>query len=83
MPMNDNPDNAASLDARGLMCPEPLMLLRNRVREMSDGDEIEVLATDPTTIRDFTDYCRFMKHQLIEQRHQGDTFYFRIRKGAA
>lgn len=81
--MTDRLDNAVTLDARGLLCPEPLMMLRNRVREMRDGEEIEVSATDPSTVRDFTDFCRFMGHQLLAQRQSGDTLYFRIRKGSA
>ena len=48
------------LDASGLVCPEPLMLVRNRVREMRTGEVLHVVATDPTTERDFTHFCRFM-----------------------
>jgi tRNA 2-thiouridine synthesizing protein A len=81
--MKDGSDNTVTLDARGLLCPEPLMMLRNRVREMRDGEVIEVVATDPSTVRDFTDFCRFMGHQLIEQRESGTTWHFRIRKGRA
>ena len=40
------------LDARGLRCPEPLMLVRNKIRELPDGNVLHVLATDPTTERD-------------------------------
>lgn len=69
------------LDTRGLICPEPLMLLRNRVREMPPGGEIEVTATDPSTVRDFTDFCRFMRHELLEHREEDGVLYFRIRKG--
>ena len=36
------------LDTRGLVCPEPLLLVRNRVREMRRGEILNVLATDPT-----------------------------------
>ena len=50
------------LDALGLRCPEPLMLLRNKVREMNQGDVIKVLATDPSTSWDFENFCRFMNH---------------------
>ena len=35
------------LDARGLRCPEPLMLVRNKIRELPDGNVLQVLATDP------------------------------------
>ena len=48
-----------SLDARGLVCPEPLMLVRNRVRDMHSGAVLYIQATDPSTGRDFTNFCRF------------------------
>ena len=55
------------LDALGLRCPEPLMLLRNKVREMNQGDVIKVLATDPSTSWDFENFCRFMNHEMLEK----------------
>ena len=57
------------LDATGLACPEPLMLLRNKVREMVSGDVIKVIATDPTTERDFIHFCEFMNHEYLAADH--------------
>ena len=36
------------LDAKGLICPEPIMLLHKAISEAKHGDKIEVFATDPT-----------------------------------
>jgi tRNA 2-thiouridine synthesizing protein A len=69
------------LDARGLRCPEPLMLVRNQVREMQSGQVLHVTATDPSTSRDFHNFCRFMGHELVEERQQEDVYEFWIRKG--
>ena len=73
------------LHARGLVCPEPLMRVRNRVRELEAGDLLLVMATDPSTSRDLTNFCRFMGH-ILEQAEERDTpagveFVYRIRKG--
>lgn len=54
------------LDAEGLLCPEPLMLARNALREMSSGEVLYVRATDPSTHRDFQNLCRFMGHELLQ-----------------
>jgi tRNA 2-thiouridine synthesizing protein A len=70
----------AELDATGLICPEPLMLVRNRVREMRSGQVLRVTATDPTTGRDFRDFCRFMGHALLAERRAGSTLEYWIRK---
>ena len=71
----------ALLDATGLRCPEPLMLVRNRVREMNVGEVLHVIATDPSTGRDFTNFCRFLGHALLEESRRGETFEYWIRKG--
>lgn len=70
-----------TLDATGLMCPEPVMLLHRKVREMASGDELAVLATDPSTQRDIPKFCTFLGHELLlaEERETGQ-FYYRIRK---
>ncbi len=71
------------LDARGLNCPEPVMLLHNKVRGMQPGELLEVLATDPSTTRDIPTFCRFLGHALVtqESREDGGEFRYLIRKG--
>lgn len=68
------------LDATGLVCPEPLMLVRNRVRGMAVGQSLKVIATDPSTERDIPNFCRFMGHELLL--HEGETgrYTYVIRK---
>ena len=51
-----------SLDARGLFCPEPIMMLHQQFRQMQLGDECEVLATDPATERDIPKFCNFLPY---------------------
>lgn len=68
------------LDTQGLLCPEPLMLLRNRVREMHSGEVVHISATDPSTERDFAHFCRFMGHEMLEARLDSRVLEFWIRK---
>ena len=63
------------IDATGLICPEPLMIVRNRVREMRP------VATDPSTTRDFRNFCRFLGHTLEELGATGERLEFVIEKG--
>lgn len=69
-----------AIDAVGLECPEPLMILRNKVRGMAVGETVSVVATDPSTVRDFTNFCRFMGHELAESSSDGDRYRFVVRK---
>ena len=70
-----------TLDTTGLVCPEPLMLVRNRIREMRSGEVLHVRATDPSTGRDFNNFCRFMGHEVIDHSRESAVYHYRIRKG--
>lgn len=72
-----------TLDACGLLCPEPVMLLHSKVRDMAPGQVLEVLATDPSTERDIARFCQFLGHQLLAFDRQGEQLRFLIRKKEA
>ncbi|QLF91932.1 sulfurtransferase TusA [Pseudomonas sp. ABC1] len=68
------------LDASGLNCPEPVMMLHNSVRGLEAGALLKVIATDPSTRRDIPKFCLFLGHELVEQQEQDGTFLYWIRK---
>ncbi|MFT5579881.1 MAG: tRNA 2-thiouridine synthesizing protein A [Paraglaciecola psychrophila] len=53
------------LDTSGLLCPEPVMMLHGKIRGMTIGDIVEVIATDPSTTRDIPKFCVFLNHELL------------------
>ncbi len=83
--MNTLTDNTAEhadheLDARGLYCPEPVMLLHRAVRDMGAGELLRVYATDPSTERDIPRFCDFLGHTLVSAVQRDDEFHYVIRK---
>jgi tRNA 2-thiouridine synthesizing protein A len=76
--MNDTIDK--SLDASGLLCPEPVMMLHKVMREAAIGNLIEVIATDPSTLRDIPKFCLFLGHELVDQKETEKNYFFYIRK---
>ncbi len=72
----------AILDASGLNCPEPVMMLHNKVRDLAPGGLLKVIATDPSTRRDIPKFCMFLDHELVEQSEEGGTYLYWIRKKA-
>ena len=68
------------LDASGLLCPEPVMMLHQAVRKMQSGEEIRVTATDPSTERDIPKFCHYLGHELLEQTAEQGTYCYRIKK---
>lgn len=72
----------AELDARGLFCPEPVMMLHNRINDVQPGGILRVVATDPSTTRDIPRFCQFLGHELVQQLEDGDLFIYLIRRGS-
>ena len=54
-----------NLDALGLRCPEPVMMVRLQMRKMQVGETLLIIADDPATTRDIPAFCRFMDHELV------------------
>lgn len=77
---NPLPDPDHCLDASGLLCPEPVMLLHNKVRDIGAGEVLEVLATDPSTQRDIPRFCQFLGHTLLSEQVEEGRFRYLIRK---
>ncbi|WP_127959232.1 sulfurtransferase TusA [Serratia microhaemolytica] len=80
--MNDTFSQAdQTLDAQGLRCPEPVMMVRKAVRHMEEGQTLLILADDPATVRDIPGFCRFMDHTLLAQQTEQLPYHYLVRKG--
>ena len=75
-------ENVRELDACGLFCPEPVMLLHNEIRDMQVDELLRVIATDPSTTRDIPKFCLYLGHELIEESQQDGKYYYLVRKKA-
>ena len=80
--MSFNPELATkTLEAEGLRCPEPVMMVRKTIRNMKEGEILLVTADDPSTTRDIPSFCRFMDHQLIAAQTEQLPYQYLIKKG--
>lgn len=70
-----------TLDTQGLRCPEPVMLVRKKIREMQDGEILLIIADDPATTRDIPGFCQFMEHTLLQSITDKAPYQYWIRKG--
>lgn len=69
------------LDATGLYCPEPVMLLHNRVRDLAPGETLLLIATDPSTKRDVPKFCNFLGHPLLEEDELDGAYHYLLQRG--
>jgi tRNA 2-thiouridine synthesizing protein A len=79
--MNTTIEANIVVDATGLRCPEPLMVVRNKMMDMDSGQIIKVIATDPSTSWDFPKFCKFLNHELIHQEESENQYVYWIKKG--
>jgi tRNA 2-thiouridine synthesizing protein A len=68
------------VDASGLLCSLPLLRLKKALMEISSGDVVKVIATDPAAHLDFGVYIDQAGHQIVEFIKLTDTQIFYIRK---
>ncbi|MGX5915279.1 sulfurtransferase TusA [Aliidiomarina sp. Khilg15.8] len=71
------------LDTIGLRCPEPVMLIRAKMRKMEAGQTLLVIADDPATKRDVPSFCRFMDHGLLNAQTEQTPYQYLLQKGLA
>ena len=66
------------LDVKGLNCPLPILRTKKALSEMSSGQVLRVLATDPGAVKDFHAFAKQTGNQLLAdaQVDQAFEFYF-------
>jgi tRNA 2-thiouridine synthesizing protein A len=73
-------DSVSELDCRGLVCPEPVLRLRQAVAALPSGGLLRMLATDPATEVDVRAWTRRMGHRVVSVELRDDLFVFIIQK---
>ncbi|MEY4769225.1 MAG: hypothetical protein RL637_1864 [Pseudomonadota bacterium] len=57
--------NYYSLNVRRLLCPLPVIRTQNKIAELVNGDQLEIIGTDPGMLQDIPTWCRIHKHHLL------------------
>jgi tRNA 2-thiouridine synthesizing protein A len=73
---------SATLDARGLNCPLPILKTKKAIKEVPVGDTLTVLTTDPGSVKDMEAFSRSTGNDLMESRQEGTTYTFLLRRKA-
>jgi len=73
--------NEHRLDARGLLCPMPVIRTQTAVTGLAPGDTLIVLATDPGTLHDIPAWCRVHGHDIVATTRDGLEIAITIRIG--
>jgi tRNA 2-thiouridine synthesizing protein A len=68
------------IDTRGMNCPLPILKAKKALADMSSGDVLKVVATDPGSVRDFQAFARQTGNELVEQTSANDEFVHYLRR---
>jgi len=70
------------VDARGLLCPLPVLRLRKALLDLPQGAILRLIATDSMAQVDVPHYCSVAGHAMVGMRDLGDgAFEFTVERG--
>lgn len=69
-----------SLDVKGLNCPLPILRTKKALKTVAVGDLLQVIATDPGSVKDMDVFCRQTGNELVEWLDEGGVYTFIIKR---
>jgi TusA-related sulfurtransferase len=70
----------ATLDTFGLMCPIPIIRTAARIKQMTVGQILEVLADDEQILEDMPAWCASNGHSLLEVTEENGEYRLYVKK---
>ncbi len=68
------------IDTSGLNCPLPILKAKKALNDVSSGQVLKVIATDPGAARDFEAFARQTGHELVMQEKTETAFVFALKR---
>ena len=68
------------LDARGLSCPLPILKTKKSLNELTSGQVLKVVATDPGSIKDMQAFANQTGNALLSSAEENKTYVFFLKK---
>lgn len=76
----DIPTAAMRIDCSGMQCPGPIMKVFETMKNMKDGEVMEVSASDPGFARDIGAWCRRTGNTLVSNERRGNDYVACVKK---
>lgn len=68
------------LDVKGLNCPLPILRAKKALKNVAMGELLQVIATDPGSVKDMDVFCRQTGNELVEWSDEGGVYTFVIKR---
>ena len=69
-----------TIDCKGLSCPEPILHTKMAMNELSSGQVLEVVATDPGSLNDMDAWSRRTGNPIVDKTENDGVFKFFLKK---
>jgi len=76
IPMNFDKD----LDARGLNCPLPILRAKKALADMTSGQVLRIVATDPGSVKDFQAFSKQTGNELLSHAEANKEYTFFMKR---
>ncbi|HEB81043.1 MAG TPA: sulfurtransferase TusA family protein [Chromatiales bacterium] len=73
-------DYDQEVDASGLNCPLPILRAKKALSAMQSGQVLHIIATDPSSMKDFDAFAKQTGNELLESREEGGKYFFLLKK---
>ncbi len=70
----------ATLDCFGLLCPMPIIETAKKLKELQEGEVLEVVSTDPGIKEDMPSWCRLTGNEFLGLEEEGELIRVYVRK---
>ena len=68
------------LDARGLSCPLPILKTKKALNELTSGQVLKVIATNPGSVKDMQAFSTQTGNPLLSQSEENKDYVFYLKK---
>ena len=69
-----------TFDARGMLCPMPILKTAKMIKEVEVGQVLEVFADDEGAKEDFPSWCQQTGHEFLGMEEEEGYFKFYIKR---
>ena len=69
------------LDARRLLCPMPVIRTQNKVKDLQQGDTLEIVCTDPGALNDIPAWARINGHRVVSSEESDNEIIITVQVG--
>jgi len=70
-----------TLDTKGMNCPLPILKTKKAMKDLAAGETLEVLSTDPGSVKDMEAFCKSTGNTLLSSNEDGGVYTYEIQKG--